>query len=215
MDRLSLFLWVIALRRRLFFSIVFFATLAAIIFVFIIPKEYTAVGSILPSSGGGFSTPAFLKTIFPDFAAAGELESTIYPDILGSWTLLEKVFSKKYTYKKRSKMVEKNLFETFGWSNMDEVIRYYPEKIKISTSLETGLLKIAVTTHYPELSAAVANEYGKGRVVIFGPHPEYPSWQGGYVEEAKDIPHNRLGELFKWRSNRWVNNDWIILRAAA
>jgi len=75
--------------------------------------------------------------------------------------------------------------------------------------------KEMIKTNLKGKAAVVANEYGKGRVVIFGPHPEYPSWKGGYIEEAEDIPHNRLGELFKWRSNRWVNNEWIILRAAA
>ena len=157
MDRLNIFLWVISIRRHLFFSIVFSATLVAIVFVFILPKEYTAVGSILPS-GSGFSTPAFLKNIFPSFGAATELESDIYPDVLGSRTLLEKVFSKEYSYKKHGKVVTNNLFKAFGWANIDEVLLHYPEKIKISTSLQTGLLKIAVTTHYPELSADIVNE---------------------------------------------------------
>jgi len=75
--------------------------------------------------------------------------------------------------------------------------------------------KEMIRTNVRGKAAAVANEYGQGRVVIFGPHPEYPSWEGGYLEEAEDTPHNRMGELFRWRSNKWVSNEWIILRSAA
>ncbi len=68
--------------------------------------------------------------------------------------------------------------------------------------------------------AAVASTYGDGRVALFGPHPEKPTWFGGHVEEFPVRP--RAGP-FTWFVYNWSNgtlsspsyNWWMLRRAVA
>jgi len=77
-----------------------------------------------------------------------------------------------------------------------------------------------VTTDIRGQWAAVATTYGRGRVVLFGPHPEKPTWFGGRVEEFPVRP--RLGP-FTWFIYNWTGgrlsapdyNWWMLQRAAA
>ncbi|MGB9561209.1 MAG: Wzz/FepE/Etk N-terminal domain-containing protein [bacterium] len=158
-NRLDSFLWVVARGWSLFFGIIFFSLLFAFILAFSLPKEYTATASILPSEGGTSSLSFFLKGLFPEYTTStGELTSTLFPDILRSRTVLEKVFEKKYRFRKSRKEVEANLYEVFGWKNIDNALKLYGDKIKIRTSIESGTIWISCKTRYPELSAAIVNE---------------------------------------------------------
>ena len=68
--------------------------------------------------------------------------------------------------------------------------------------------------------AAVATSYGKGNVVLFGPHPEKPIWFGGHVEEFPVRPN---AGPFTWFIYNWSNatlslpsyNWWMLRRAVA
>ena len=63
--------------------------------------------------------------------------------------------------------------------------------------------------------AAIATTYGKGRVVLFSPHPEKETFFGGYVEE---IPVHPKMTPFTWFMYNWIGNksnlsyNWWILR---
>jgi len=76
-----------------------------------------------------------------------------------------------------------------------------------------------ITTDLKNQYAAITTTYGKGRIVLFGPHPEYSTWHNGHVVEYKT-------KYFGWEGNKfvyyWEGNEtsidynwWIIRRSVA
>ena len=76
-----------------------------------------------------------------------------------------------------------------------------------------------IETHLAGKPAAIACNYGKGRVVIFGNHPEHPVWKGGrIVEEDTNKNHMLLKGLFRWEDRKMMPfsyNWWIVRRSVA
>lgn len=81
-------------------------------------------------------------------------------------------------------------------------------------------IKANVTTDIKGQYAAVASTYGAGRVALFSPHPEKPTWFGGHIEEFPVRPN--LGPL-TWFIYNWTDgvlsegsyNWWMLQRAVA
>jgi hypothetical protein len=77
-----------------------------------------------------------------------------------------------------------------------------------------------ITTDIKGQYAVVATSYGKGRIVLFGPHPEKKTFFGGYITEFPVRPN--MGP-FTWHIYNWDGgvsssreyNWWMIQRAAA
>ena len=77
-----------------------------------------------------------------------------------------------------------------------------------------------ITTDIKGEYAAIATTYGKGKVVLFGPHPERETFFDGYVEE---FPVRENLSPFTWFIYNWVSNNssgvsynwWILRRAIA
>lgn len=77
-----------------------------------------------------------------------------------------------------------------------------------------------VTTDIKGQYAIVATSYGKGRIVLFGPHPEKKTFFGGSITEFPVRPN--MGP-FTWHIYNWSGgasstgdyNWWMIQRAAA
>ncbi len=75
-----------------------------------------------------------------------------------------------------------------------------------------------ITTDIKGQYAVVASFYGKGRLVLFGPHPEANTFFDGYVKEFP-VRNNR----FTWFIYDWVSNKpspvsynwWMIRRSVA
>jgi len=42
------------------------------------------------------------------------------------------------------------------------------------------------------MAAMVEEEYGDGRVLICGPHPEDPIWENGWIERSSETKENCL-----------------------
>ena len=60
--------------------------------------------------------------------------------------------------------------------------------------------------------------YGKGRIVISGPHPEDPIWDNGTLIDKNDTDNNNLWDgLIKWqgRKNIGDHNKWFLRREVA
>ena len=78
-----------------------------------------------------------------------------------------------------------------------------------------------ITTDIKGQYAGIVTTYGKGRIVLFGPHPEEPTMIGGYVEEFPGRTKYTLFRekyLYRWTGgNRtsWGYNWWIIRRSMA
>jgi len=76
-----------------------------------------------------------------------------------------------------------------------------------------------IETHIAGMPAAISCNFGEGRVVIFGNHPEHPVWRGGIIYE-KDDTHNHMffRGLFGWRGREMLSpsyNWWIVRRSVA
>lgn len=77
-----------------------------------------------------------------------------------------------------------------------------------------------ITTDIKNQYAVIATSYGKGRIVLFGPHPEKKTFFGGYITEFPVRPN--MGP-FTWHIYNWSGgvsssddyNWWMIQRAAA
>jgi len=77
-----------------------------------------------------------------------------------------------------------------------------------------------ITTDIKNQYAVVATSYGKGRIVLFGPHPEKKTFFGGYITEFPVRPN--MGP-FTWHIYNWSGgtsssmdyNWWMMQRAAA
>jgi len=77
-----------------------------------------------------------------------------------------------------------------------------------------------VTTDIKGEYAAIATTYGKGRIVLFSPHPEKKTFFGGHVEEFPVRPN---AGPFTWFIYNWSGgipseesyNWWILRRAVA
>jgi len=72
-----------------------------------------------------------------------------------------------------------------------------------------------VTTDIKGQFAAVASNYGEGRIVIFGPHPEKATFFDGYVREFPVRPY--MGRftwfIYEWTGNKSnVSYNWWVLR---
>ncbi len=72
-----------------------------------------------------------------------------------------------------------------------------------------------VTTDIKGEYAAIATTYGKGRIVLFGPHPERETFFDGHIEE---FPVWEKLSPFTWFIYNWIGNksvisyNWWILR---
>lgn len=81
--------------------------------------------------------------------------------------------------------------------------------------MENGLIE----THLAGKPAGVACKYGKGRVIIFGHHPEHPVWKGGEIYEVDNKFNHLFGlGLFRWRDRKFLPssyNWWIVRRCVA
>ena len=77
----------------------------------------------------------------------------------------------------------------------------------------------------PCMTAEIYPNNNKGRIVLSGPHPEYPVWWGGHIEPMPDTDKNCLYEgFFKWTNitpfdetpeNELSHTWWIVRRQAA
>ena len=69
--------------------------------------------------------------------------------------------------------------------------------------------------------AAIATTYGKGKVVLFGPHPEEKTVLGGHVEEflgRNKYTLFRQDYLYRWVNGtplNWSYNWWMLRRSVA
>jgi glutamine amidotransferase-like uncharacterized protein len=68
--------------------------------------------------------------------------------------------------------------------------------------------------------AGVASTYNnKGKIVLFGPHPEYSTWTNGHVNEFKTEGRGWVGNKFVYNWNgqetNYDYNWWIIRRSVA
>ena len=155
-----------ALRyKRVIYVVVASSILVTLAACLIIKNKYTSTATILPSS------PASLTSELKDLAAGslGELGlgaspslenvSALYPSILVSRMIAERIIKREYAFEHKSKMMNTTLEEYIDAANLDRAIRALGKIVRIDSDRKTGVVSISVTTTYPGLSAAVAHAY--------------------------------------------------------
>lgn len=143
-----------------------------IIVLFVIPKEYTAEVSVLPSAaaskkglGGQLGNLASLAGI--SMGSLSSRSQEIYLGIINSRKLLERVIFHEYELKKKDEIKKTNLIEFFELNEDEEAsheerIQKALKKLRddvIATNIDDDneILYLSITMEDPNLSAMVAN----------------------------------------------------------
>jgi uncharacterized protein involved in exopolysaccharide biosynthesis len=132
----------------------------------IIPNQYTATATILPSGKpdqlaqlGQLAAGTLGDVGLGSVIQAQENSSALYPKILSSRLIGEKVLQRDYTFDKSGEVATMTLQDYIGSSNPDIALRKLAEMVSIGFDRTTGFITLSVTTTYPELSATVASAY--------------------------------------------------------
>ncbi|MEE9552854.1 MAG: GNVR domain-containing protein [candidate division Zixibacteria bacterium] len=157
---------VIAFRNRKFVAFVAFASaVVAALMTLLIPNRYTATTTTLPvfsdvKTGGITSlleaSPALEMM---NLGADKKSPSLLYPEILKSRLLCDRVLSREYSYTVDGTLRTNNLYVYFDEDNPDLAYDALEKITTIEYDKKTGVVKLSVTTKNPELSAMIANYY--------------------------------------------------------
>ncbi|MCP4582574.1 MAG: hypothetical protein GY839_13275 [candidate division Zixibacteria bacterium] len=140
------------------------AMCSALIIV-IIPNKYTARSTILPTvnnlqSGGMLSLPDGIPGMEMMGINLGQNSpSILYPEILASRMLAEKVLRTDYKYSRADKSVNHSLYEYFETDNPDIAYESLRKITSVAHDKKTGIVTVSVTTKDPQLSALAANSF--------------------------------------------------------
>lgn len=145
------------------FAIACAFTTAAI--TLLIPNKYTARSTILPTTNEYQSSSLMsLAEGIPGLDMmglnlGGQSSSALYPEILKSRQLAEKVLTQKYSYSDGEKNITQDLYEYFDVDNADDAYQQLYKYTSVDYDKKTGVVGVSVTTKNAVLSAKVANYF--------------------------------------------------------
>jgi uncharacterized protein involved in exopolysaccharide biosynthesis len=160
------FVFPILKYKKLTYIIVGSALLGMLVFCLIIKNKYTSTATILPSGSNSLSSD--LKDLavgsLSDLGLgastqAPENSSALFPDILASRLISEKILQRSYSFSHDSRPESMTLYEYIDLPNLDKAIKKLNKLVSIYTDKRTGVITLSVTTEYPELSAEVVHAY--------------------------------------------------------
>jgi uncharacterized protein involved in exopolysaccharide biosynthesis len=153
-------------HKKMTYIVVSVTVLTTLMICLLLKNQYTSTASILPSGAGGISSE--LKDLAAGslgelgLGASGETpenSSALFPNVLDSRLISEKILNRNYAFAQKSKWMSFKLMDYLDQPNMDKAIRKLRSIVAIATDKKTGVITLAVTTEYPELSAAVVHAY--------------------------------------------------------
>jgi uncharacterized protein involved in exopolysaccharide biosynthesis len=160
------FIFPILKHKRMIYIFVSSSLTITLIICLLLHNKYTSTASILPSG------PAGLSSDLKDLAAGslGELglgasnqaadnSSALFPNVLESRLISEKILKRNYSFNYKSRPMSLTLEEYIDAANLDRAIKKLHKLVKVTMDKKTGVIDLAVTTKYPEFSAAVAHAY--------------------------------------------------------
>ncbi len=154
--------------KRMSYVIVTASVAVTLAYCLIIPNKYTSQATILPS--GGSDGLSELKDLAGGSLAdlglgsmmqASENSSAIFPQVLTSRLLSEQVLQHHFDFRHKGKSRTLSLADYLDESNTDLALKELNKIVSVDQDRRTGIIMVAVTTDYPELSAAVVKEYLK------------------------------------------------------
>jgi uncharacterized protein involved in exopolysaccharide biosynthesis len=142
------------------------SVLMTLLICLLLKNQYTSTATILPS--GNTTITSELKDL-----AAGSLgdlglgaanqapdnSSILFPNILSSRLVSERIIERGYSFYFRSRPFNMTLADYIDASNLDRNLEGLKKLVNIDTDRKTGVIKLSVTTKYPELSAAIVHAY--------------------------------------------------------
>lgn len=152
--------------RKMSYLIIGVTVIVTLAYCLLLPNQYTSTASILP--GGNNNTLSGLKDLaagslgelgLESFVSADETSSALYPQILRSRLISEKILGKMYNFTHNNEPLSITGYEYLKQPIPDKAIRKLHSIVGISTDRKTGLISLSVTTEYPELSAKMISAY--------------------------------------------------------
>ncbi len=150
--------------KRLSYAIVSSTLVVALTYCLLVSNQYSSTAKLLPSGAG--ESLAELK----DLAAgslgglgmgtlnqASEYSSALYPKILGSRYISERILKRKYDFSHDGERKSMTLEEYLEEDNIDKALIALGKVRSTDLDRRTGLVTVSVTTRYPDLSAQVVN----------------------------------------------------------
>lgn len=149
--------------RRLFYTAIIAPLIFTLIFTTIAPPKYKAEGMLLPSSEmsnlGMISFLAGMMRSQSWSSSEGVPGSMLYSDILNSRTVIEKVLSSQYSFKKRKKTISGDLYKILKLPHNETAVENFREMVSTKMNLENGLIKLSVKAKHPELASQIINNW--------------------------------------------------------
>lgn len=177
------------------------AALVALVIALRVPRTYTSDAVILPQ-GAGASNSAISRLAGEFGFSGGSLSvgeggwtAAHYIELLGTEPILEPIVRSSFTVATDSGPAEVPFLDLFNVSGMNPGHRVERGMdllrdviMRPSESLETGMLRLQVTTRWPEVSAAIANRLVSGleRMVL--------STRQVQAGAERDFVHQRIEE---------------------
>ncbi|RKZ32541.1 hypothetical protein DRQ19_03945 [bacterium] len=147
--------------RRTYYLIIVVSLLCGLLFVNIARKRYTARSTIFPT--GQVSDIGMLAKVagyMPmDFLNEGMVESSsfLFPDIIRSREVLVEVLTTPLEFHKGGELIRITPLEYFKANLNDATILRFRKRVKVESSLRTGLITVSFTDRNPEFAAGVVN----------------------------------------------------------
>jgi len=148
-------------NRRTFLLVTSLSLIVGIIVSLIMPKQYTAVATILPPQVADSKFASVLGNmsgIAGEMLGSGDMMSKVYPDIAKSRNILIKVLDAPYEDGRSYREVLQGQYK-FKRNIEDKLITLLKKNsIEASVYSKTSIVTISVTLCNPEIAAALANE---------------------------------------------------------
>jgi uncharacterized protein involved in exopolysaccharide biosynthesis len=188
-------------------------------------NQYTSTAAILPT--GNTSISSELK----DLAAGslGELglggvsqgaenTSALYPSILSSRRISERILERNYSFYHKSKPYSMTLDEYIDASNRDKALKELDKLLAVDVDRKTGVIKLSITTDYPELSAAVVHAYLEElddynihyRQTSASENVKFTSRRSGEIRAELEQAEDSLTAFKEANMNFMVSNDPLM-----
>lgn len=152
--------------KRMTYTVVAVSVMVTLIYCLLIPNWYTSTATILPTGNAGglsslssLATGSIAKLGLGAMLQADENSSSLYPKILTSRLISEKILNRRYQFTYKKSIMSKTLNEYIGAANIDKALEKLDKLMSIDVDSRTGVIRLSVMTEYPELSAAVVHAY--------------------------------------------------------
>ncbi|MEW5995300.1 MAG: Wzz/FepE/Etk N-terminal domain-containing protein, partial [Candidatus Zixiibacteriota bacterium] len=152
-------------KRRLILASVAVSMALAAVIMLLSPNQYTSRATILPTgTSGKLSGLTDLRGSIGlgEVPLVGENSSALYPSILRSDLVREKVLDREYTWQRDRESKSLTLSEYFDIDDPNLLKAALGKITRVSTDRKLGIVAVSVQTECPELSQQVLQEHLTG-----------------------------------------------------